>query len=81
MRCTVLLFAHLADALDRAEIEIDLPDGATALDAVDAALAGRDDLAGLRDRIAVAVNERYVNRDAMLDDGDVVALIPPVSGG
>lgn len=29
----------------------------------------------------VAVNEEYATEDRVLQDGDVVALIPPVAGG
>ena len=31
--------------------------------------------------IAVAVNQEYVQRSAVLREGDEVALLPPVSGG
>ncbi len=31
--------------------------------------------------LVVAVNEEYQDHDYQLDDGDEVALIPPVSGG
>jgi hypothetical protein len=31
--------------------------------------------------LAVAVNREYCLRDAVLHDGDEVALLPPVSGG
>jgi molybdopterin converting factor subunit 1 len=30
---------------------------------------------------AIAVNEAYANDDLLLKTGDVVAIIPPVSGG
>jgi molybdopterin synthase sulfur carrier subunit len=33
------------------------------------------------DGVRVAVNEEFVNADTALNDADVVALIPPVSGG
>jgi molybdopterin converting factor small subunit len=32
-------------------------------------------------KIAYAVNEQFVSQDTPLQDGDVLALIPPVSGG
>jgi len=32
-------------------------------------------------RIVVAVNNEYRDSDFILDDGDEIALIPPVSGG
>ncbi|MBI1307539.1 MAG: molybdopterin synthase sulfur carrier subunit [Bacteroidetes bacterium] len=37
-------------------------------------------ISGLKS-IAFAVNERYANDDQRLDSKDVVAVIPPVSGG
>lgn len=30
---------------------------------------------------AIAVNEQYANEDTLVNDKDVVAVIPPVSGG
>ncbi|HHK5534811.1 TPA: molybdopterin converting factor subunit 1 [Bacillus mobilis] len=33
------------------------------------------------DRVMVAVNEEFVTNDEMIKAGDIVALIPPVSGG
>ena len=32
-------------------------------------------------RVAYALNETYVKADAVLSEGDELALIPPVSGG
>ena len=33
------------------------------------------------DRVMVAVNEEFVTNEEMIKTGDIVALIPPVSGG
>jgi molybdopterin synthase catalytic subunit len=63
-------------------LQVELPAGATA--AAAAEQTGRD--AGIvqlieRMPIAHAVNREYVKPDAVLEDGDELALIPPVSGG
>src|SRR3954463_9758435 len=58
------------------EITIELPDGARVRDALDelGELA-----AGLP--LVMAVNREYAPEDQVLDPGDELALIPPVSGG
>ncbi|HFK1448984.1 TPA: molybdopterin converting factor subunit 1 [Bacillus pacificus] len=33
------------------------------------------------DKVMVAVNEEFVTNDEMIQAGDIVAFIPPVSGG
>jgi molybdopterin converting factor subunit 1 len=81
MRCTVLLFAHLADAAGRREVPLELPRDATVSDAIDALARSFSSIAPFRDPIAIAVNERYVQPDYELEEGDTIALIPPVSGG
>jgi MoaE-MoaD fusion protein len=58
------------------EVTLDLPDGARVRDALDG-------LAGLADGIplVMAVNREYADAERVLDPGDELALIPPVSGG
>jgi molybdopterin converting factor subunit 1 len=80
MRVHLRLFAMYAEALGRDELPLDLPDGATAGDALAAVLA-RPEAAELPPRPLLAVNLRYVKAEALLADGDEVALIPPVAGG
>jgi molybdopterin synthase catalytic subunit/sulfur carrier protein ThiS len=55
--------------------ELDLTEGATAAD------VWFDDLGERPDGLLVAVNRRYVADTEPLEEGDEVALIPPVSGG
>jgi len=71
---TVRLFAGLRELAGRSSIDLD--DVATVA-GVWPRLELGDEPAGL----LYAVNREYVERDAMLADGDEVALIPPVSGG
>ena len=70
------LFAALREQAGVRERELELADGAR-IDDVWPALGLDDEPRGL----VYAVNRAYVERDAPLADGDVVALIPPVSGG
>jgi molybdopterin synthase catalytic subunit len=76
VRVTVRLFAGLRERGGVAERELELPADAQVADAW-AELGLGDEPAGL----LYAVNRRYVDREHVLDDGDELALIPPVSGG
>jgi molybdopterin synthase catalytic subunit len=73
---TVRLFAILRERAGASELTVDLPDGARVSDALDA-------LGGLADGLplVMAVNREYAPADQVLDAGDELALIPPVSGG
>lgn len=81
MRITVLLFAHLADAFGARSLSLDLPEGAMAGDVLEELIRRAPQAAPFHDRLAVAVDERYVPADQPLREGAVVAVIPPVSGG
>jgi molybdopterin converting factor subunit 1 len=73
---TVRLFAMLRERAGARELTIELPDGARVRDALDSL----GDLAeGLP--LVMAVNREYAEEDQVLDPGDELALIPPVSGG
>jgi len=82
MRVTVLLFAMLRQRAGTPSLKLDLPDGATAAEAL-AALSSRDELGELIGRLPlrVAVNREYVPESTPLSSGDELAVIPPVSGG
>ncbi len=78
----VLLFAQLRERAGAAELDLELPAGATVGDAL-GALALRPELGeALRKMtIGTAVNREYSERETVLEPGDELALIPPVSGG
>ena len=76
MEVTVRLFAMLRERAGASEVTLELPDGARVGDA----LAELGSLAeGLP--LVMAVNREYAPEDQVLDPGDELALIPPVSGG
>ena len=76
MKVTVQLFAMLRERAGASQVVLDLPDGARVRDAL--AELG-DAAAGLP--LVLAVNREYAHDDLVLEAGDEVALIPPVSGG
>jgi MoaE-MoaD fusion protein len=73
---TVKVFGRLKALAGGEEFTLELAERATVRDAL-AALAWVDDDTGL----AVAVNREYADRSKVLEPGDEIALIPPVSGG
>jgi molybdopterin converting factor subunit 1 len=81
----VLYFAALRDLAGVATERVALPATPAATSRVADLLAGLEARhAGLRGRlqsVRVAVNEEFVELSAALRGGEVVALIPPVSGG
>ena len=74
----VRFFALLRERLGPGD-ERAVPAGSTVADVWSAVRTGHADLDELDVRFAV--NERYVDPDHALADGDELAIFPPVSGG
>lgn len=81
MKVHVKLFASTADLVGEREVVLDLPDGATMADLRAVMVARYPRLQGVMPTVACAVNEEYETADTPLQEGDEIALIPPVSGG
>ena len=82
MNVTLLYFAAVRELVGKDEEKLALPssvktigDLAAHLPTVHASLEGR--LASVR----FARNETFATNDERLEEGDVIALIPPVAGG
>ncbi len=81
MPLCLLYFSQIRDALGREEERLDLPPGSRVKD-LERLLGKRSpQIAGPLESVTFAVNNEYVDRDSELQDGDVVALISPISGG
>ena len=81
MRVRVRLFASLREAAGVAEAQVELPGGGHAEDAWVCLAGDFPALAPRRASLAVSVNRRYARFDTLLQEGDELVFIPPVSGG
>jgi molybdopterin synthase sulfur carrier subunit len=80
----VRYFARLREAFALASESMPVPDGATVSQLMDELKARggvwADELSGMRP-LRVAVNQEMATFETPLNDGDEVALFPPVTGG
>lgn len=74
----VLFFAELRDAIGSEKLSFDAA-GITVKELKDKWLKSYS-LENI-DNAMIAINEEYAEEDAILNKGDTVAFIPPVSGG
>ena len=81
MTVTVKLFAILRDQAGVAEIPLNLKGGATVADVLAVLLQRHPEMKRTLDRTAKAVNLVNASDQTILNDGDELALLPPVSGG
>ena len=81
MRGTIKFFAVLREAAGCSESEWEIKEGATVEELLAHLLEKLPDLAKWIDSAWLAVNRRYATPEQVLQDGDKVALFPPVSGG
>jgi molybdopterin converting factor subunit 1 len=79
---TVLYFASVREIAATAEATLVLPDHVRTIadlsEHLERTVAG---LAGRLGSVRFAINETFVTSDAPVSNGDVIALIPPVTGG
>jgi molybdopterin converting factor subunit 1 len=77
----VLCFASARDAVGCSELQLEL-DGKANCATLKKELERKfPALDFKRNRVGLAVNKVYSKDDTMLNDGDIVAVIPPISGG
>ena len=81
IQVTVKLFAAYQEAYDVPELRLEVPAGTLVVAVRDRLLAERPELEGWRNLTKFGVNLEEVAPETVLQDGDEVVLIPPVSGG
>lgn len=80
MLITVRFFASYADSLGLDQTELTLDAGSSVTDVL-ASVAQMPGAQALHARPLVAVNHVYAGPATLLEQGDEVAVIPPVAGG
>ena len=80
MNITILFFGITTDLVGQNSISLTIEKN-TSVEKLKEILKSK--YAGLKNinDFAIAVNEDYASDEILLKDGDVVAIIPPVSGG
>ena len=81
MQVRLLFFATLKDIVGAREISVELPLGATVSDVLTHLEKKYPRVKDYRPVVLTAVNEEYVKQSEPVQDGDEVAIFPPVSGG
>ena len=79
MKVKVLFFASAREAVGTAEADITVSSGSS----IEALVSSSEfrPLKVLLSSMRFAINEEFSSREATLHEGDVVAVLPPVSGG
>lgn len=86
LHVTLHLFSHLRFIAGQKELGLDLPEGATLGQALEALVARYPEArpvvyTGSGLGVRLALNGRGAHPDQALSDGDEVAIFPPVGGG
>ncbi|MBS3029066.1 MAG: MoaD/ThiS family protein [Dolichospermum sp. DET50] len=78
---TIKLFAIYQEVYGVNELVWDFPDGTTVQSVCDRLITQQPKLSQWRELTRFGVNLQFVEPDTILQNGDEVVLIPPVSGG
>lgn len=80
MTITLLLFGAATDLLGTSETTLEVPNNST-VTTFKEILANQFPELAIMSSYAIAVNENYASNETVLKENDIIAIIPPVSGG
>lgn len=81
IKITVKLFAAYQEAYGVPDLTLEFPEGTTVEQVRDRLISARPELQQWRDLTRFGVNLQFVEPNTVLQSGDEVVMIPPVSGG
>ena len=79
MKTTILLFGIATDLVGSSSLEIELPANCNVLNFKE--IIAKHAQLHKMSNYAVAINESYATDQTIIKEHDVIAIIPPVSGG
>ena len=77
----VKLFAVYQEVYGKSELSLSFPEGAMVGDVLEHLIQEKPELAKWREVTRFGVNLQFVPAETVINDGDEIVLIPPVSGG
>ena len=81
MQISTRFYSYYKDLVGVDELALDLPDGSTLGDLLEAVFEKHPKLREMRQSTLKAVGVEYQKEDYVLRKGDQVSLFPPVQGG
>ncbi len=81
MKIRIKAFASIREACGFNEKEMTVSDGIRVREVMNGLRKSHPSLRDLNGTLLFAINETYCQTDAVLADGDILAIFPPVSGG
>jgi molybdopterin converting factor subunit 1 len=81
MKIKVKFFASYKEAVGTDEMDLDVKKGTNVSQLLEVVKTKHPSIGELIEPLIVSVNKEYAEFDKVLQEGDEVALLPPVSGG
>ena len=81
LRVKVIFFGRIRELVGRSEDLEEAPDGATIADLFDRYAARYPQLVAFRSSLVASRNQEFAAWETPVAPGDVIAFLPPVSGG
>lgn len=81
LKVKVLYFSSIKDKLKKNSEEFEIDKDITVEEFLNILAKKYPQIENNLSNVMIAVNEEYVDKDYLLKNNDVVAIIPPVSGG
>jgi molybdopterin converting factor small subunit len=81
MKIHVQFYAQLRDLIGMRELDVDLSEGATVRELLEATYAKRPALRAHDKSILIGSGVEFVDRNHKLKPGEEIAIMPPVQGG